>query len=292
MDRSKRSKHQNTKSTASLGFDESIRRLPTEYESEIYWDRAVSNDKGEYCKELSILTRDSKKVFYSDLCSMGESDLPKDRLTTDKFRDTRLRKNNMAQETYKEHLPRVEYVDLNGRPLDSEKLRNSNMLPGQSSVVASPGYTSSRPVYSQSVSPPLQPVNDDCYVPSPQPYMPAYTLEEPYPQRNYREQLDYADNIGQDIQERYAVLPSEFIPVKTVLIPISPSRRQSLYEPQSNQQANYDIHSKSQEYDVYNGTTELPSSYRVVERRGRTLVRDLLLDPITGTPAPLQIVEG
>lgn len=292
MNKRKGSKPRTSRSAASLEFDESIKRVPTEYGLSIYSDKSMDSHGGASGKDASILTGYSQKIFYSDMRSMNEHDSTGNRLTTDRFRVAHSRKNNATQEGYGEQLPRIEYVDLNGRLLDPEKLRNSNMLPGQHKTRAALEYASPQPICPSPVSPPLQPKNSCYRAPSSPPYMPTYTLEEPYSQRNCKEQLEYADNIGQIIQEKYAVLPSELTPVKTVLIPVSPSHWQSVHEPQrrpSGSEINLSLN--SQDCDTYANTAELPSSYRVVERRGCTLVSDLLLNPVTGAPAPLQIID-
>ena len=290
MGKPKGSKIKGSEAGAVTNFDESIDRLPTEPGLSAYSDKIKHNYKGTPPRDMSVLTTGSQNVFHSSIYSTDEYGTTGDRLNTDRFKATHAHESSMIRGSCYGQSSRVEYVDLNGQLLDPEKLRSSNMLPGQGSTRITSEYTSpppfSPPPYT---SPSPQPEQDFRRGQDQRPAMPAHTLEEPYFQRTYGEELGYANNIGMQIQERYAVLPSEFTQVRSVFLPISPSRRQSLYDQQ--QQPSPSSPVRSYTHDAYESPADFTGVYRIVERRGRTLINDVLLDPVTGASVPIQMVE-
>lgn len=295
MRKSKDSKVRGSKTDAIMNFDESVDRLPTEEGFSLYSNHAERSYRDSSRRGSSSLMKGSQSVFYSSVYSVDDHTTARDKLATDRFKAVHTQRSSTARESCYDPLPRVEYVDLNGRLLDPEKLRNSNLLPGQNGTraVSQRVFSDSAPYQSppSCMSPQLHPEQGFNYEQSPRLSLPACTLEEPYYQRNYKEELAYAGNIGYDIQKKYAVLPSEFTQVKSLLIPVSSSRQQSSYDQQRHHQTTPESPIRSPMHDTYESPADLPASYRIVERRGRTLVNDLLLDPVTGMPAPVQVTN-
>ncbi|ESU37573.1 Hypothetical protein DHA2_153308 [Giardia duodenalis] len=295
MRKAKGSNVKGSKTGAVMNFDESIDRLPTEQGFSLYSTKAEQSYRETPRRGSSSLVKGSQSVFCSSVYSVDERPTTRDRLSTDRFRAVHTQRNSTARESCFDPLPRVEYVDLNGKLLDPDKLRNSNLLPGQNNTraVSQRVFSDSAPYQSPSLyaSPLLESKQTSERERSPRPSLPVYALEEPYSQRTYREELAYAGNISHDIQEKYAVLPSEFTQVKTLFIPVSSSRQQSSYDQQQCHRTSPASPIRSPMHDTYEDSADLPTSYRIVERRGRTLINDLLLDPVTGMPAPVQMAN-